>query len=70
MILIYSACTAAFTPISPFLPTALPAAFPWVVVSLPHGLMPPLKQSICASHSSLPTTQFSLHSSPDSFLVA
>lgn len=56
MTLIYSACTTAFTPISPFLPTGLPTAFPRVVVESPYGLMPPLKQSIYASHSSLPTT--------------
>lgn len=56
MTLIYSACTTAFTPISPFLPTGLPTAFPRVVVESPYGLMPPLKQSIYASHSSLSTT--------------
>lgn len=70
MTLIYSACTTAFTPIAPFLPTASPAAFPRVVVESPYGLMPPLKQSMCASHSSLPITQFSLQPSPDTFFVA
>lgn len=59
-----------FYSIALFLPTASPAAFPGVVVESPYGLMPPLRQSMCASHSSLPKTQFRLQPSPDTFFVA